>query len=72
MMFCLYLVVYLLIYDLSIGKVSGVRVIDGEIGEQYEFFVKVIFFCVLVLGSMFIFMNIVMDEYFDGFGSSSG
>ena len=61
-----------LIYDPSTGKASGVRVIDGETGEQHEFFAKVIFLCASALGSTFILMNTATDEYPDGLGSSSG
>ena len=65
-------VVHSLIYDPSTGKASGVRVIDGETGEQHEFFAKVIFLCASALGSTFILMNTATDEYPDGLGSSSG
>lgn len=65
-------VVHSLIYDPSTGKASGVRVIDGETGEQHEFFAKIIFLCASALGSTFILMNTATDEYPDGLGSSSG
>ena len=65
-------VVHSLIYDANTGKASGVRVIDGETGEQHEFFAKVIFLCASALGSTFILMNTATDEYPDGLGSSSG
>ncbi len=65
-------VVHSLIYDSSTGKASGVRVIDGETGEQHEFFAKIIFLNASALGSTFILMNTVTDEFPDGLGSSSG
>ena len=65
-------VVHSLIMDPATGKASGVRVIDGETGEQHEFFAKIIFLNASALGSTFILMNTVTDEFPDGLGSSSG
>lgn len=65
-------VVHSLIYDKDTGKASGVRVIDGETGEQHEFFSKIVFLCASALGSTFILMNSATEEYPEGIGSSSG
>ncbi|MEL6971866.1 MAG: GMC family oxidoreductase [Bacteroidota bacterium] len=65
-------VVHSLILDPDTGKASGVRVIDGETGEQHEFFAKIVFLNASALGSTFILMNTVTDEFPDGLGSSSG
>lgn len=72
MMLCLNLVVYFIIYDLEMKKVKGVWVFDVEIGEVMEFYVKIVFFCVFVLGFIFILMNFVDEYYFDGLGNSFG
>lgn len=72
MMLCLNLVVYFIIYDLEMQKVKGVWVFDVEIGEVMEFYVKIVFFCVFVLGFMFILMNFVDEYNFNGLGNSFG
>lgn len=65
-------VVHSLIYDASTKRATGVRVIDGETGEQHEFFAKIIFLNASALGSTFILMNTITDAFPDGLGSSSG
>lgn len=65
-------VVHSIIMDKDTGKAAGVRVIDGETGEQHEFFAKIVFLCASALGSTFILMNTQSEDMPDGLGSSSG
>ncbi|WP_020536648.1 GMC oxidoreductase [Lewinella cohaerens] len=65
-------VVHSIIMDKETGKAKGVRVIDGETGEQHEFFAKIVFLCASALGSTFILMNSQTEDMPEGLGSSSG
>ncbi len=65
-------VVYSLIYDPATRKATGVRVRDGETGEEMEFYAKVIFLCASALASTFILMNSKSEEHPDGIGGNSG
>ncbi len=65
-------IVYELIYDEKKGKATGVKVLDGETGEQVEFFAKVIFLCASTFGSTFIMMNSISNRFPNGFGNDSG
>jgi choline dehydrogenase-like flavoprotein len=61
-----------LIYDEKLGKATGVKVIDGETGEQMEFYAKVIFLCASTFGSTFIMLNSISNRFPNGFGNDSG
>jgi choline dehydrogenase-like flavoprotein len=65
-------VVYELIYDEKKGKATGVKVLDGETGEQLEFYAKVIFLCASTFGSTFIMLNSISNRFPNGFGNDSG
>ena len=65
-------IVYELIYDEKKGKATGVKVLDGETGEQVEFFAKVIFLCASTFGSTFIMLNSVSNRFPNGLGNDSG
>jgi choline dehydrogenase-like flavoprotein len=65
-------VVYELIYDEQKGKATGVKVLDGETGEQMEFYAKVIFLCASTFGSTFIMLNSISNRFPNGFGNDSG
>jgi choline dehydrogenase-like flavoprotein len=65
-------VVYELIYDEVKGKATGVKVLDGESGEQLEFYAKVIFLCASTFGSTFIMLNSISNRFPNGFGNDSG
>lgn len=69
---CLYFIVNFIIYDFEIKWVIGVRIIDGEMKEIKEFYVKIIFCCVFVFGSIFILMNLILDCFLNGLGNDSG
>lgn len=65
-------IVYELIYDEKKGKATGVKVLDGETGEQVEFFANVIFLCASTFGSTFIMLNSISNRFPNGFGNDSG
>lgn len=65
-------VVYELIYDEQKGKATGVKVLDGETGEQMEFYAKIIFLCASTFGSTHIMLNSISNRFPNGFGNDSG
>lgn len=65
-------IVYEIIYDESKQRATGVKVLDGETGEQFEFYAKVIFLCASTFGSTFVMMNSVSNRFPNGFGNDSG
>ena len=65
-------IVYELIYDEKKGKATGVKVLDGETGQQEEFYANVIFLCASTFGSTFIMMNSISNRFPNGFGNDSG
>jgi choline dehydrogenase-like flavoprotein len=65
-------VVYEIIYDETKSKATGVKVIDGETGEQVEFYAKIIFLCASTFGSTFIMLNSISNRFPTGFGNDSG
>jgi choline dehydrogenase-like flavoprotein len=65
-------IVYELIYDEKKNKATGVKVLDGETGEQIEFFAKVIFLCASTFGSTFIMLNSISNRFPNGLGNDSG
>ena len=65
-------IVHELIYDEKLGKATGVKVLDGETGEQVEFYAKVIFLCASTFGSTFIMLNSISNRFPNGFGNDSG
>jgi choline dehydrogenase-like flavoprotein len=64
-------IVHELIFDEKAGKATGVKVLDGETGEQIEFFAKVIFLCASTMGSTFILMNSLSSRFPNGLGNDS-
>lgn len=65
-------VVHEIIYNEEKGRAEGVRVLDGETGEQTEFYAKVIFLCASTVGSTFVMLNSVSNRFPNGFGNDSG
>jgi choline dehydrogenase-like flavoprotein len=64
-------IVQSIMYDKETGKASGVRIIDTETKETYEYFAKVIFVCASALGSTQILMQ-SNDVFENGMGNASG
>jgi choline dehydrogenase-like flavoprotein len=65
-------VVHSLIYDRRRGRVTGVRVIDGETKHAIEFSARVVFLCASALESARILLNSATPEFPDGLANSSG
>ncbi len=65
-------VVHSLIYDKKRGRVSGVRVIDGETKHAIEFQARVIFLCASTLESARILLNSATPDFPSGLANSSG
>ena len=67
-----YSVVHSLIYDESLDKITGVRVIDAETMETLEFRARIVFLCASALASTQILLNSKSNRFPDGLANSSG
>src|SRR6056300_158573 len=65
-------VVHEVIYDAATKRASGVRVIDAETKEVFEFNAKVIFLCASAIASTSILMQSKSDRFPNGMGNDSG
>ncbi len=65
-------IVHSIIYDEKKHKATGVRVIDTETRETFEFFAKVIFNCASAIASASILLNSKSDRFPNGMGNDSG
>jgi choline dehydrogenase-like flavoprotein len=65
-------IVHSLIYDADKNRVTGVRVIDAETHETFEYFAKVVFLNAGALNSTAILMNSTSRHFPNGFANSSG
>jgi choline dehydrogenase-like flavoprotein len=61
-----------IIYDKDSKKAKGVRVLDAETNQTYEYYSKIVFVCASTFNSTWILMNSATDIWPDGLGSSSG
>ncbi|HEV8079874.1 MAG TPA: GMC family oxidoreductase [Chitinophagaceae bacterium] len=61
-----------IIYDKDTKKATGVRVLDAQTNQTYEYFAKVIFLNASTLNSTWVLMNSATDVWPEGLGSSSG
>jgi choline dehydrogenase-like flavoprotein len=61
-----------IIYDKDTKKAKGVRVLDAETNQTYEFFSKIVFLCASSFNSTWVLMNSATDIWPDGLGSASG
>lgn len=61
-----------ILYDKELKKAKGVRILDAENGQTYEYFAKVIFVNASALNSAWVLMNSATDIWEGGLGSSSG
>ena len=66
-----YSIVSEVIFDPDKGRASGVRVIDSETNEVYEFNAKVIFLCASAVPSISILMQSKSNYFPNGMGNSS-
>lgn len=60
-----------LIYDKDTKKAKGVRVLDAETNQTYEYFAKIVFVNASTLNSTWLLMNSATDIWPGGLGSSS-
>ncbi len=60
-----------LIYDKDTKKAKGVRVLDAETNQTYEYFAKIVFVNASTLNSTWLLMNSATDIWPEGLGSSS-
>ena len=65
-------IVHEVIYDPNTKKATGVKVIDRETKEEYEFKSKVIFLCASAIASTSILMQSKSDRFENGLGNDSG
>lgn len=65
-------IVHEIIYDPNTKKATGVKVIDRETKEEFEFKAKVIFLCASALASTSILMQSKSDRFPNGLGNDSG
>jgi len=59
-------------YDEETGKATGVRVVDAESGEEFEYYAKIIFLNASTVGSTSILLNSTSDRFPNGMGNDSG
>lgn len=65
-------IVHEIIYDPNTKKATGVKVIDRESKEEFEFKAKVIFLCASAIASTSILMQSKSDRFPNGMGNDSG
>jgi choline dehydrogenase-like flavoprotein len=61
-----------IVYDPNTNKASGVRIIDTENGQSYEYFAKIIFCNASTLGTTGILLNSKSERFPNGLGNDSG
>jgi choline dehydrogenase-like flavoprotein len=67
-----YSIVKEIIYDKDTKKAKGVRILDAENNQTYDYFSKIVFLNASALNSAWVLMNSATDVWPDGLGSSSG
>ncbi len=60
------------IYDKDTKKAKGVRIVDAETNQTYEYFAKIVFLNASALNTTWVLFNSANDVWPDGLGSSSG
>jgi choline dehydrogenase-like flavoprotein len=61
-----------IIYDKDAKRAKGVRIIDAQNNQTYDYFAKIVFVNASALNSAWLLMNSATDVYPGGLGSSSG
>ena len=61
-----------IMYDKDTKKATGVRIIDAQNNQTYEYFAKIIFVNASTLNSTWVLMNSATNVWPGGLGSSSG
>ena len=65
-------IVHEIMYDADTQKATGVKVIDRETKETFEFKAKVVFLCASAVASTAILMQSKSDRFPNGMGNDSG
>jgi choline dehydrogenase-like flavoprotein len=65
-------VVHSIIYDEKKGKASGVRVIDAETKEVFEYFARIIFVNAACLNTNLVLLNSTSNRFPNGLGNDNG
>lgn len=65
-------VVHSIIYDEKKGKASGVRVIDAETKEVFEYFARIIFINAACLNTNLVLLNSTSNRFPNGLGNDNG
>ena len=65
-------IVHEIIYDEALGKATGVKVIDTETKETFEYKAKIIFLCASAIASASILMQSKSKRFPNGLGNDSG
>ncbi|MDU8885818.1 GMC family oxidoreductase [Yeosuana sp. MJ-SS3] len=65
-------IVYEVVYDEQLGKATGVKVIDSETNEKFEFNAKIIFLCASAIASASILLQSKSKRFPNGLGNDSG
>lgn len=65
-------VVHSIIYDEKKGKASGVRVIDSETKEVFDYFARIIFVNAACLNSNLVLLNSTSNRFPNGLGNDNG
>lgn len=60
------------LYDKDSKRATGVRIIDAETLEVFEYYANIIFLNASTLGTAFILLNSVSDSFPNGLGNTSG
>jgi choline dehydrogenase-like flavoprotein len=61
-----------IIYDKNTKKAKGVRIVDAQNNNTYDYFSKIVFLNASAMNSAWVLMNSATDVWPDGLGSSSG
>ncbi|HUC81653.1 MAG TPA: GMC family oxidoreductase [Flavisolibacter sp.] len=61
-----------IIYDKDTKRAKGVRVLDAETNQTYDYFSKIVFLNASAMNSTWVLMNSATDVWDGGLGSSSG
>ena len=67
-----YSVVHSIIYDEKKGKASGVRVIDTQTKEVFEYYARIIFVNAATINSNLLLLNSTSNRFPNGLGNDSG
>lgn len=65
-------IVHEVVYDEQLGKATGVKVIDTETDETFEFKAKIIFLCASAIASASILLQSKSERFPNGLGNDSG